>query len=93
MAGFATRTSFAGHADSSAKTNHELTSNLDHQMGAGQLRGHATPDTDIRFRLRSDQRYPSDQKTRSSGFHRIERLSNLLTIDGRLLLIPTLSYA
>lgn len=33
MAGFATRTSFAGHADSSAKTNHELTSSLDHQMG------------------------------------------------------------
>ena len=36
MAGFATRPSFAGHTGSSAKTNHELTSTLDHQMGAGQ---------------------------------------------------------
>ena len=35
MAGFATRPSFAGHTGSSAKTNHELTSTLDHQMGAG----------------------------------------------------------
>jgi hypothetical protein len=36
MAGFATRPSFAGHAGSSATTNHELTSILDHLMGAGQ---------------------------------------------------------
>ena len=36
MAGFATRPSFAGHANSSATTNHELTSILDHLMGAGQ---------------------------------------------------------
>ena len=35
MAGFATRPSFAGHTGSSAKTNHELTSTPDHQMGAG----------------------------------------------------------
>ena len=38
MAGFATRPSFAGHTGSSAKTNHELTSTPDHQMGAGQQR-------------------------------------------------------
>ena len=38
MAGFATRPSFAGHTGSSAKTNHELTSTLDHQMGAGHGR-------------------------------------------------------
>lgn len=36
MAGFATRPSFAGHSDGSAKTNHDLTSILDHQMGASQ---------------------------------------------------------
>jgi hypothetical protein len=36
MAGFATRPSFAGHTGRSAKTNYELTSNPDHQMGAGQ---------------------------------------------------------
>jgi len=36
MAGFATRPSFAGHTDRSAKTNHELTSTPDHQMGADQ---------------------------------------------------------
>ena len=33
MAGFATRPSFAGHSDRSVKTNHELTSTPDHQMG------------------------------------------------------------
>jgi len=40
MAGFATRPSFAGHADSSAKADHELTFIPDHLMGAGheQLR-------------------------------------------------------
>ena len=36
MAGFATRPSFAGHADSSAKADHELTFIPDHLMGAGQ---------------------------------------------------------
>jgi hypothetical protein len=36
MAGFATRPSFAGHADRGAKTNHELTSIPDHLMGADQ---------------------------------------------------------
>jgi hypothetical protein len=36
MAGFATRPSFAGHTGGGgAKTNHELTSAPDHQMGAG----------------------------------------------------------
>lgn len=34
MAGFATRPSFAGHTNRSAKTDHELTSNPDHLMGA-----------------------------------------------------------
>jgi hypothetical protein len=38
MAGFATRPSFAGHAGGSATTNHELTSTMDHLMGAGQSR-------------------------------------------------------
>ena len=38
MAGYATRPSFAGHTGGGAKTNHELTSTLDHQMGAGQTR-------------------------------------------------------
>jgi oxalate decarboxylase len=36
MAGFATRPSLAGHADRGAKTNHELTSTMDHLMGADQ---------------------------------------------------------
>ena len=37
MAGFATRPSFAGHSDRSAKTNHELTSTPHHQMEAGHF--------------------------------------------------------
>ena len=37
MAGFAIRPSFTGHADRSAKINHELTSKLDHLMGADQF--------------------------------------------------------
>jgi hypothetical protein len=36
MAGFATRSSFAGHADDSATDRHQLTFKLDHPMGAGQ---------------------------------------------------------
>jgi transposase len=35
MAGCATRTRFAGHPSRRAKTDYALTSNLDHQMGAG----------------------------------------------------------
>ena len=37
MAGFASRPSFAGHADDSASDRHPLTFKLDHPMGAGQL--------------------------------------------------------
>jgi hypothetical protein len=35
MAGFASRPSFAGHADDSASERHPLTFKLDHPMGAG----------------------------------------------------------
>ena len=35
MAGFASRPSFAGHADDSASERHPLTFKLDHSMGAG----------------------------------------------------------
>jgi hypothetical protein len=37
MAGFATRSSFAGHADSSANANHELTSIPDHLKGSASI--------------------------------------------------------
>ena len=37
MAGFASRPSFAGHADDSASERHPLTFKLDHSMGAGQF--------------------------------------------------------
>ncbi len=35
MAGFAIRTSFAGHASNSARADNALTFKLDHHMGAG----------------------------------------------------------
>ena len=37
MAGFASRSSFAGHADDSATDRHPLTFKLDHPLGAGQV--------------------------------------------------------
>jgi hypothetical protein len=37
VAGFATRPSFAGSAGGGAAIDHELTSALDHLMGAGQI--------------------------------------------------------
>jgi hypothetical protein len=39
MAGFATPTSFAGHANRSARAHHELTFKSDHQSGAGHCGG------------------------------------------------------
>ncbi len=38
MAGFAIRTSFAGHASNSARADNALTFKLDHHMGAGHAR-------------------------------------------------------